>query len=138
MYYTTCNFIGAHIDGCESPYALLTRETADALRTASEDAYRLGYRFEIYDAYRPQSAVDHFVCWAQDANAQKNEGVFFLYLAKAELLRQGCIARPSAHSRGSAVDLTLLGMKTGCECWHFTLTDESYPDAAFTFPIRPR
>ena len=64
MYYTTCNFIGARIDSYESPYALLTRETADALRAASEDAYRLGYRFEIYGAYRPQSAVDHFVRWA--------------------------------------------------------------------------
>lgn len=184
-YYTTYNFIGARIDGYESPYALLTRETADALRAASEDAGRLGYRFKLYDAYRPQSAVDHFVRWAQDADDQKMKAYFYPDLEKSELLRQGYIARFSAHSRGSAVDLTLLDMKTGCEAdmggmfdwfgasshpdytalsdlqlenrnllqtimksrgfypsgcewWHFTLTDEPYPDTAFTFPIRPQ
>ena len=42
MHYTTCNLISARIDGDESPYALLTRETADALRTAREDAGNLG------------------------------------------------------------------------------------------------
>lgn len=70
--------------------------------------------------------------------AGRIKAYFYPDLVKAELLRQGCIARPSAHSRGSAVDLTLLCMKNGCECWHFTLTDEPYPNAAFTFPIHPR
>lgn len=73
-----------------------------------------------------------------DHGRSKMKAYFYPDLVKAELLRQGCTARPSAHSRGSAVDLTLLCMKTGCECWHFTLTDEPCPDAAFTFPIRPR
>lgn len=114
-YYTTYNFIGARIDGYDAPIALLTRETVDALRAASEDAAALGYRFKIYDAYRPQSAVDHFVRWAQDSSDQKMKRYFYPDLEKSELLRQGYIARSSAHSRGSAVDLTLLNMNTGAE-----------------------
>ena len=65
-YYTTYNFVGARIDGYEAPVAVLTREAADALKLVSDDMKAQGLRLVIYDAYRPQRAVDHFVRWAQD------------------------------------------------------------------------
>ena len=63
-YYGTYNFVGARIDGYEQPIALLTREAAAALKAVSDDVISQGYRLKIYDAYRPQKAVDHFVRWA--------------------------------------------------------------------------
>ena len=60
-YLGTYNFVGTRIDGYLEPTALLTREAADSLQAVSKDVMALGYRLKIYDAYRPQKAVDHFV-----------------------------------------------------------------------------
>ena len=63
-YYGTYNFVGTRIDGYEQPVALLTREAAEALKAVSDDVIAQGYRLKIFDAYRPQKAVDHFMRWA--------------------------------------------------------------------------
>ncbi|MBQ9185742.1 MAG: hypothetical protein IJ151_07730 [Bacteroidales bacterium] len=60
-YYGTYNFVGARIDGYLAPTALLTKEAAAALKAVSDDVIAQGYRLKIYDAYRPQKGVDHFV-----------------------------------------------------------------------------
>ena len=60
-YYGTYNFVGSRIDGYLEPTALLTRMAADSLRAVSDDVISQGYRLKIYDAYRPQMGVDHFV-----------------------------------------------------------------------------
>ena len=60
-YYSTYNFVGTRVDGYEEPVALLTRQAADSLRAVSDDLIKQGYRLKVYDAYRPQCAVDHFV-----------------------------------------------------------------------------
>ena len=67
-YYSTYNFVGARIDGYEAPVALMTRRAADSLRAVSDDLIKQGYRLKIYDAYRPQRAVDHFARWAAEVN----------------------------------------------------------------------
>lgn len=112
-YYTTYNFVGARIDGYEAPCALLTREAAAALRRVSDDMRRQGFRLVIYDAYRPQQAVDHFVRWAEDLKDTRMKSVFYPEVDKADLFTRGFIAKKSGHSRGSTVDLTLLDELTG-------------------------
>ena len=112
-YYTTYNFVGQRIDGYEEPIALLTKEAAAALRLVSDDLHARGYRLVIYDAYRPQRAVDHFVRWAEDLTADAMKPIFYPEVDKAELFSRGFIARRSGHSRGSTVDLTLLEEHTG-------------------------
>lgn len=113
-YYTTYNFVGERIDGYEQPVALLTREAAAALRRVSDDLRAQGYRLVVYDAYRPQRAVDHFVRWAEDIAADEMKPVFYPEVDKRDLFTKGFIARRSGHSRGSTVDLTLLDERTGC------------------------
>lgn len=112
-YYTTYNFVGERIDGYEEPVALLTREAAAALRQVSDDLRAKGLRLVIYDGYRPQRAVDHFVRWAEDLSADAMKAVFYPDVDKADLFTKGFIARRSGHSRGSTVDLTLLDENTG-------------------------
>ncbi|MBQ9300789.1 MAG: M15 family metallopeptidase, partial [Clostridia bacterium] len=114
-YYSTFNFIGDRINGYEQPVALLTKEAAAALRQASDEMAGLGYRLKIYDAYRPQMAVDHFMRWAQDAADIRMKAFFYPNLEKDMLIPQGYIARHSGHSRGSTVDLTLFDMKAGMD-----------------------
>lgn len=111
-YYSTYNFVGDRIDGYEQPTALLTKEAAAALRQVSDDLVRQGYRLKIYDAYRPQKAVTHFMNWAKDVNDTRMKAYFYPELDKSVLFAQRYIAEKSGHSRGSTVDLTLFDMKT--------------------------
>ena len=111
-YFGTYNLVGARIDGYLEPTALLTREAADSLQAVSKDVMAMGYRLKIYDAYRPQKAVDHFVRWAANVNDTLMKPYFYPALDKSVLFAQGYIAKKSGHTRGSTVDLTLFDMKT--------------------------
>ena len=111
-YFGTYNFVGQRIDGYEEPTALLTRRAADSLRAVSDDVVRLGYRLKIYDAYRPQKAVDHFMRWAADIPDTLMKRYFYPDLDKIVLFPQEYICEKSGHSRGSTLDLTLFDMAT--------------------------
>ncbi len=114
-YYSTYNFVGDRIDGYEEPLAFLTREAAAALREVSDELVGMGYRLKIFDAYRPQMAVTHFMNWALDPDDVRMKAYFYPELDKKVLFPQGYIAEHSGHSRGSTVDLTLFDMTTGRE-----------------------
>ncbi len=114
-YFSTFNFIGDRVDGYDEPIALLTRQAASALKVASDEFIKLGYRLKIYDAYRPQMAVDHFVRWAKDLDDQRMKNIFYPGVPKDKLFELGFIAEHSGHSRGSTVDLTLFDMSRGCD-----------------------
>ena len=111
-YHSTYNFVGQRIDGYEQPIAMLTKRAADSLRAVSDDVMRMGYRIKIYDAYRPQKAVDHFVRWARVVSDTLMKQHFYPDLPKSVLFSQGYIAKKSGHTRGTTVDLTLVDMKT--------------------------
>lgn len=114
-YYSTYNFVGQRIDGYEQPTALLTRAAAEALAKASADLKAQGYRLKIYDAYRPQCGVDHFVRWAKDVDATEMKPYFYPELSKDVLFPQDYIMEKSGHTRGSTLDLTIFDMATGKE-----------------------
>lgn len=114
-YYSTYNFVGDRIDGYEEPCALLTKEAARALKAVANEVNVQGYRLKVFDAYRPAVAVRHFVLWGIEDQDVRMKPYFYPNLEKQELFAKGYIAKESSHSRGSAVDLTLLDMSTGKE-----------------------
>ena len=131
-YYGTYNFVGARIDGYLQPVALLTREAADSLKAVSDDVISQGYRLKIYDAYRPQMGVDHFVRWSQNPADTCMKRYFYPMFDKPVLFEQDYIMAKSGHTRGSTVDLTLFDMNTEKELdmggtfdW---FGEESHPD----------
>lgn len=111
-YYGTYNFVGDRIDGYLQPTALLTKRAADSLKAVSDDVIKMGYRLKIYDAYRPQMAVDHFVRWAANVPDIRMKKYFYPNLDKSVLFEQEYIMEKSGHTRGSTVDLTLFDMNT--------------------------
>lgn len=111
-YYSTYNFVGSRINGYERPVAYLTKKAAAALREVSDELVQKGYRLKIYDAYRPQRAVNHFESWARDLKDTQMKEYFYPELDKSVLFEQGYIAHKSGHSRGSTLDLTLFDMNT--------------------------
>ena len=114
-YYGTYNFVGTRIDGYLQPTALLSRQAADSLRAVSDDLVAQGYRLKIYDAYRPQRAVDHFVRWGHLLDDTAMRPHFYPHVDKRDLFRLDYICMQSGHTRGSTVDLTLFDMRTGKE-----------------------
>ena len=131
-YYSTYNFIGDRIPGYEEPVALLTRQAADSLKVVSDELLQQGNRLKIFDAYRPQCAVDYFMKWAKDTCDVRMKEYFYPELFKSVQIPQGYIARKSGHPRGSTIDLTLFDMKTerdvdmGCTFDYFGAA--SHPD----------
>lgn len=111
-YYSTYNFVGTRIDGYLAPVALLTRQAADSLRAVSDELKEMGYRLKIYDTYRPQMAVDHFLRWGADLADTAMKRYFYPNVDKSRLFELEYIATRSGHSRGSTVDLTLFDMNT--------------------------
>ena len=111
-YYGTYNFVGTRIDGYLQPTALMTRRAADSLRAVSDDVKSQGYRLKIYDAYRPQMAVDHFVRWAADLSDTAMRRYFYPNVDKSRLFELEYIMAKSGHTRGSTIDLTLFDMNT--------------------------
>ncbi|MDJ1137166.1 M15 family metallopeptidase [Streptomyces iconiensis] len=107
-YVTPHNFVGEPIDGYRKPLCLVTRDTAKALATAQRSLLRRGYTLKVYDCYRPQRAVEHFVRWAKDLDDQRMKAEFYPRVDKSRLFEDGYIAEKSGHSRGSTVDLTLV------------------------------
>ena len=138
-YYSTYNFIGRRIPGYEEPLAILTREAADSLKKVSDELMAQGYRLKIFDAYRPQKAVDYFMEWAQNMGDTLMKPYFYPELDKSILVPQEYIAEKSGHTRGSTVDLTLFDMAKekevdmGCTYDYFGLA--SHPDVQPGQPV---
>lgn len=114
-YFSTYNFVGERIDGYEQPVALMTIEAANALKEVSDEVKEKGYRLKVFDAYRPQSAVDHFVRWGKNISDIRMKYYFYPKVDKSRLFIEGYIDEKSGHSRGSTIDLTLFDMATGKE-----------------------
>ena len=109
-YYTTDNFIGERIDGYESPKALLATQAAEALKNVQAELAVFGLGLKVYDAYRPQLTVDHFVRWAKNLNDIKMKLKYYTEVDKANLFTEGYIADRSGHSWVSSVAVTMVSL----------------------------
>ena len=111
-YYSSENFTGQFVEGYHSNNAILTKESALALSNAQDDFNKLGYSLILYDAYRPQRAVNFFVQWSKNLNDTINKRIYYPNIKKSELFEFGYIAYKSGHSRGSTVDVSLVEIST--------------------------
>ncbi|MEW6665551.1 MAG: M15 family metallopeptidase [Thermodesulfobacteriota bacterium] len=107
-YHTRENFVGNRIEGYVAPRCIMTRQTAEALQGVQKDLSAFGLGLKIYDAYRPQRAVDHFVRWGRDLQDTRMKSKYYPDVEKKNLFTEGYIADRSSHSRGGAVDLTIV------------------------------
>lgn len=115
MYFSDFNFVGEKIDGYKANLCLLTHETAEKLKLASDRLKGLGQRkgnrklrLLVRDCYRPKKAVKHFLDWLKDSSDQKTKAHFYPHTRKQNLVKHGYIAAHSNHSRGSSVDVTIV------------------------------
>jgi len=107
-YFTSNNFVGDTIDGYKANILILTKETVLALEKVQHDLQQQNLCLKVYDGYRPQRAVNHFMRWAKDLNDTINKQQFYPDVEKRYLFREEYIATRSGHSRGSTLDLTII------------------------------
>ena len=112
-YYTSNNFVGKRVDGYKSNKLILTKQTALALKQVQAELQSQNLCLKVYDGYRPQQAVNHFMRWAKHLNDTINKKTFYPDVEKKNLFLEEYIATRSGHSRGSTVDLTIVDGNTG-------------------------
>ena len=112
-YYRSNNFVGVTIDGYKSNQLILTEKTVIALKLIQEELQSQNLCLKIYDGYRPQQSVNHFMRWAKDLDDTINKQRFYPKVEKKNLFKEEYIASKSGHSRGSTVDLTIIDGNTG-------------------------
>jgi len=112
-YCSDNNFVGEIIDGYNAEVVIMTKQTAIALKKVQTELAKENLSIKIYDAYRPQRAVNHFVRWAKVVNDTLMKQQFYPRVNKKNLFKEGYIASKSRHSSGSTLDVTLADLITG-------------------------
>lgn len=105
-YFGNENFVGTRVDGYEANKCYLQQDAAQALIKIQQAAMTKGYSLWIFDCYRPQRAVNHFLRWVADLADTSTKVNYYPNLNKNQLIGE-YIAEKSGHSRGSSIDLTL-------------------------------
>jgi D-alanyl-D-alanine dipeptidase len=106
------NFVGKPIDGYLANELILTKETGWALKQVQVELQNKNLCLKVYDGYRPQQAVNHFMNWAKNLNDTVNKQTFYPNVKKTNLFAEDYIASRSGHSKGSTVDLTIIDGNT--------------------------
>lgn len=114
-YFGKDNFVGSRVEGYKAPKVYLTNETITALKKVQEELNKKQLGLKLFDGYRPQKAVDHFVRWAKVLDDTVTKQKYYPKVPKSELFKEGYIAAKSGHTRGSTIDLTIIDLKTGEE-----------------------
>ena len=113
-YATVDNFTGEVVAGYKAKKAYLAKAPAEALCLVQTEAQKRGLSLKIFDSYRPVKAVDFFQAWAQKPETNPHiKELYYPLFTRLELFEKGYIAKQSSHSRGSAVDLTLVEVESG-------------------------
>lgn len=114
-YFSEDNFMGTRVDGYKKPLAFVTKETGKALLKVQSELSKEGLGLKIFDAYRPQKGVNHFVRWAKIPSDTLTKSKYYPQTNKADVFELGYVASKSGHSRGSTLDLTLIYLESGKE-----------------------
>ena len=115
-YTGSNNFMGRPVNGYEDVNDILIQPAAaQALKKAQAELNDQQLSLLVFDAYRPQIAVDHFVEWSLLSEDTLMKAEYYPDFERPELFEQGYIARESSHTTGYTVDLTLVDLSTGLE-----------------------
>lgn len=101
------NFTGKPLPGYDAPECMLRRAAALALKSVQAELAAVHLSLKVYDCYRPVRAVAAMAAWSRGKGGPDTSR-FYPALDRGRLFALGYIAGHSAHSRGVAVDLTLV------------------------------
>jgi len=107
-YAGSHNFVGRPIRGYLAAECILSEAAAMALQTVQRNLAKKKLSLIVWDCYRPKRAVDDFLQWSKDPTRSEMKTEFYPRTDKKQLFALGFLTKPSAHSRGSTVDLGIV------------------------------
>jgi D-alanyl-D-alanine dipeptidase len=107
-YAGSHNFVGRPIKGYLAAECILSEPAANALEAVQRRLAQKKLSLIVWDCYRPKRAVDNFLQWSKDPTRSEMKSEFYPRTDKEKLFALGYLAKRSAHSRGSTVDLGLV------------------------------
>lgn len=107
-YAGSHNFVGRPIKGYLAAECVLSVSAASALEGVQRKLAEKKLSLIVWDCYRPKRAIDDFLRWSEDPTYSEMKAEFFPRTEKQKLFALGYLAKPSAHSRGSTVDLGIV------------------------------
>ena len=107
-YAGSHNFVGRPITGYLAHECILSQPAAHALEDVQRKLAEKKLSLIVWDCYRPRRAVDDFLKWSKDRTHSEMKTEFYPRTDKKKLFALGYLAKPSAHSRGSTVDLAIV------------------------------
>jgi D-alanyl-D-alanine dipeptidase len=107
-YAGSHNFVGRPIRGYLAAECILSEPAANALETVQRVLADKKLSLIVWDCYRPKRAVDDFLQWSKDPTHSEMKAEFYPRSDKEKLFALGYLARRSAHSRGSTVDVGIV------------------------------
>jgi len=102
------NFTGRRVPGYLAAECVLLREAAEALSRVQQALKPRQLSLKVYDCYRPLRAVRAFMAWVERDDFDPLLKRYHPRVERSRLISLGYIAAVSRHSRGDAVDLTLV------------------------------
>lgn len=112
-YSGSQNFTGRPVPGYVSPSCILAKPVAEALKRVQARLAAEKLSLLVFDCYRPKRAVSAFMRWAQNGSEPETREEYYPRTARSQLVKKGYIAEVSSHSRGIAIDLTLIHLVPG-------------------------
>ncbi|WP_224692403.1 M15 family metallopeptidase [Mesorhizobium sp. BH1-1-4] len=106
-YAISDNFLHRKVNGYDAPVCILTRQAAEALSSVQTAIAAKGLTLVVFDCYRPARAVADMGDWTVAGGPPDPQ--WYPKVKGGELVTQGYVARQSAHSRGSTVDVAIAG-----------------------------
>jgi len=103
-YNTKENFTGEQVIGYKCNRVILSRQAAEALSNVQNALEKDNFCLVIYDAFRPQMAVDSFIKWSENNNDQKEKAKYYPSINKNDVFDLGYVAKKSGHTRGKNVN----------------------------------
>src|SRR5262249_11657084 len=102
------NFTGRKVAGYNAGECILRREGAEALREVQAELGRQSLGLKVYDCYPPARATSAVFRWMETETGPHAHQRYYPRIDRRSLRSLGYISGNSMHSRGTAVDLTIV------------------------------
>ncbi|RWE41303.1 MAG: D-alanyl-D-alanine dipeptidase [Mesorhizobium sp.] len=104
-YAGSDNFLHRKVKGYDAPVCILTEQAAEALISVQKVMTARGMTLVVFDCYRPARSVADMGDWTTAGGPPDPQ--WYPKVKRGDLIAEGYVARQSAHSRGSTVDVAI-------------------------------
>lgn len=98
------------LPGYNGERCIVDVEIALRLAEAQKELIPQGYSLKVFDAYRPQKAVDYLSVWKEEPEDPTFKKFHHPSVSKTDFGKLSYVASRSSHTRGVAVDLTIVSL----------------------------